>query len=129
MNFCNTIHKDKSSVLSSSNQEKILCLLRKMKNENEYKELDSYVKLVLQQNGNKLPKSTTCCWRILKNYTDLKMQQFFVAPDDNFCIYLSSNFMSTKNGVGATFYSSMFYHVTSIPIWCKGEKNNVKRSM
>ena len=29
--------------------------------------------------------------------------------------------MSLKNGVGATFYSSMFYHVTSIPIWCNDD--------
>ena len=29
--------------------------------------------------------------------------------------------MSVKNGVGATFYSSMFYHVTSVPVWQEGE--------
>ena len=119
--FCNTIHKDKNSVLSSSNQKKILGLMGKLKDEKEYDKLDSYMKLVLQQNENKLPKSTTCCWKLVKSYSCLKLQQFFVAPENNFCINLSSDVMSVKNGVGATFYSSMFYHVTSVPVWQKGE--------
>ena len=53
-NFCNTIHKDKNSVLSSLNQKNVLCFLGKLKDEKGYDKLDSYIKFDLQQNENKL---------------------------------------------------------------------------
>ena len=73
----------------------------------------------------KISFQRTCCWRLLKDYSDITMHQYFVAPNDKFCIYLSSNFLSGNDGVGATFYSSMFYHVTSVPIWSKDDEKSL----
>ena len=114
--FCNTIHRDNNSVLGNENKKKVLNFLKVLRNEKK-SPIHEYVDLVLSFNHQKLPKSTTCCWRLTKNYENLIMCQFFVAPYDKFCINLSSNILSNNRCVGATFYSSMFYHVTSVPVW------------
>ena len=96
--------------------KKVLNFLKVLRNEKK-SPIHEYIDLVLSFNHQKLPKSTTCCWRLTKNYDNLIMYQFFVAPYDKFCINLSSNILSNNRCVGATFYSSMFYHVTSVPVW------------
>ena len=64
-----------------------------------------------------MPKTTTCCWSLRKNVEDFVMKQYFVSADCNFAFDLSSDKLKDGNNWGATFYSSMFAHCTSIPIW------------
>ena len=73
--------------------------------------------MILNIHDNKLPKSTTCCWILSKNYKHMKMNQYFVSTQYMFAQDLSSNIRIMKEGIGATFMSSMFFHCTSIPIW------------
>ena len=76
-----------------------------------------YVKFVLQIHHNKLPKSTTCCWRLSRDDEKYKMHQFFLVQKFLFALNISSDVLKGDNAVGATFMSSMFFHATSIPIW------------
>ena len=84
---------------------------------NKYHHANRYVTNILNMNNKKLPKSTTCCWRLSKDNQEYIMYQYFVAPDHRFAIDLSLANLKDNNNVGATFLSSIFNHVTSIPIW------------
>ena len=87
-----------------------------MKKENENMS-SKYVKSVLEQNEDILPKSTTCCWVLSKNINKFDMKQYFVSTQYLFALDLSSRVLTCNEGTGATFMSSMFSHSTSIPIW------------
>ena len=81
-----------------------------------------YLTTLLQYTCNKIPKSTTCCWKLSKYYHNWCMKQYFVSTQYMFGIDLSSDVLCHNMDVGATFMSSMFLHCTTIPIW-KDEKN------
>ena len=51
------------------------------------------------------------------------MKQYFVGIDIKFALDLPSDKLNNGNNIGATFLSSMFYHVTSLPIWI--DKHNM----
>ena len=80
---------------------------------------------VMDNNQDQLPKSTTCCWCLRHNNNDYILKQYFVSPDIRFGLNLSSDILNNHNNVGATFYSSMFYHATTIPIWLHKKTNNI----
>ena len=84
---------------------------------NKYHHANRYVTNILNMFENKLPKSTTCCWQLSKDYQDKTMHQYFVATKYKFALDISSNVLKNDNAIGATFMSSMFYHATSIPVW------------
>ena len=119
--FYNSIHSDRKSVFSKEANQYIKTHI--CKDENRHKRLlaNRYIKNMLVHAGNEIPKSTTCCWKLSKNYEELTMHQYFVSPQYMFGLNLSSNVLFDSNDVGATFLSSLFYHCTSIPIW-KDEK-------
>ena len=83
---------------------------------------NKYITTLLLHTGNKIPKSTTCCWRLSKDYDYLIMHQYFVSPQYMFGIDVSSKNLCNNNDVGDTFIPSLFYHCTTIPIW-KDKKN------
>ena len=118
--FFNSVHKDKSAFLSSASQDEIV---ETMNSNKHFKTLNErrYINLVLKFSNGKLPKSTTCCWSLRGNCSKYKMFQYFVAPDHRFAIDLSSENLKDHKNVGATFLSSLFNHVTSIPIWIDDE--------
>ena len=124
-NFFNTIHIDKSSVLSNQSKHTILNKIEYRKKRKNYNNEDRYVMEVLDNNQNQLPKSTTCCWCLRHNNNDYILKQYFVSPDIRFGLNLSSDILNNHNNVGATFYSSMFYHATTIPIWLHKKTNNI----
>ena len=84
---------------------------------NKYHHANRYVKNILNMNNNKLPKSTTCCWRLSKDNQEHIMYQYFVSTKYFFALDISSSVLKNENTIGATFMSSMFFHATSIPIW------------
>ena len=81
-----------------------------------------YIVNVMRHAENTIPKSTTCFWKLSKNYDILCMYQFLVSSQYFFRIDISSDRLGDNNDVGATFMSSMFYHSTTIPL-CKNRKN------
>ena len=82
-----------------------------------------YVTTIMQFADSKIPKSTTCCWRLSKYYKDWCMYQYFVTPRHMFGIDISSNVLCHNNDVGSTFMSSLFHHCTTIPIWKRKEED------
>ena len=123
-NFNNSIHKDKKSVFS---KESTATMKTYMSNSCEIKNLNhanQYVQPVLEHTNNVVPKSTTCCWRLSKDYDHIIMYQYFVSPQYMFGLDISSHILRDEKDVGATFMSSMFYHSTSVPIW-KDKKGNI----
>ena len=86
---------------------------------------NKYITTLLLHNGNVVPKSTTCCWRLSKSNEDLIMHQFFVSPQYRFGLDISSNVLCDDNYVRANFMSSLFYHCTTMPIWKETNGNKI----
>ena len=116
-NFFNTIHLDKKSIFSEDAKHKVLNNMMLDHHIKKRSHANRYVTNVMKQSENNIPKSTTCCWKLCKNYEDWTMYQYFVSPQYNFGLNISSNTLSDNKDVGATFMSSLFYHATTIPIW------------
>ena len=114
--FFNSIHRDKSAILSHKSKNMILNNLKEVKHNKDINE-NRYINEILRDCNNNLPKSTTCCWSLRKKYDGLKLLQFFVSPELKFGLNLSSQILFNNNSVGATFLSSLFLHATTIPIW------------
>ena len=116
-NFHNSIHLDKKSVFSREANQYIKTHICKDQNRNKRLLANRYITTMLVHARNKIPKSTTCCWRLSNNYEELTIYQYFVSPQYMFGLNLSSKVFFDSNDVGATFMLSLFYHCTSIPIW------------
>ena len=113
--FHNTIHKDNGSVLDNDYTRSIMN--SDFISHPERKKIWTYINKIYEKNMGSLPKSTTCCWSLRQNSTEYIMKQYFVGIDTKFALNLSSDKLNLGHNVGATFLSSMFYHVTSSPIW------------
>ena len=121
-NFHNTIHIDKCCNLGKIEQEKVM--ESDFMNQKENAKEAQYLKRVCNKNDGKLPKTTTCCWSLRKNDQRYVMKQYFVSVDCNFALDISSNKLKDGCNWGATFYSAMFAHCTTVPIWID-EFNNI----
>lgn len=121
-NFFNSIHLDKKSIFSEESRRKILDNMMYDHDKQIRYHASRYVTTVMQFADNKIPKSTTCCWRLSKYYDNWCMYQYFVTPQYMFGIDISSNILYHNKDVGATFMSSLFYHCTTIPIWRRKKK-------
>ena len=94
----------------------ILNNLKEVKHKKDINE-NRYVNELLRECNNNHSKSTTCCWSLRKRYNGIKLLQFFVSPELKFGLNLSSYILNNNNNIGATFFSSLFLHTTTIPIW------------
>ena len=63
----------------------------------------------MKKNNQKLPKSTTCCWTLRKDYLNFTMKQYFVGVNAKFAYDLSSDILRNGNNAGATFLLSVFF--------------------
>ena len=114
-NFHNSIHKDTGSVLEGGYQDEVLN--SDYLNNSKHLKEKQYLMNIMKLSGGKLPKSTTCCWTLRKDHPNFIMKQYFVGVGGMFAYDLSSNVLKSENNAGATFLSSAFFHLTSVPIW------------
>ena len=114
-NFHNSIHKDKGSALEREYNDRVIN--SDYLNDPKHVEEKRYLMNIMKLSGGKFPKSTTCCGTLRKDYPNFIMKQYFVGVDGMFAYDLSSNFLKSENNAGATFLSSAFFHLTSVPIW------------
>ena len=124
-NFYNTIHQDQKSVFSEASKHKIMDIIMQDHDKNTMCHANRYIVNVMRHAENTIPKSTTCCWKLSKNYDIWCMYQFFVSSQYMFGINISSDTLGDNNDVGATFMSSLFYHSTTIPIWKNSENDRI----
>lgn len=79
--------------------------------------IKNYLRMMKERCNEKLPKSTTCCWCLREFNTEFCLKQYFIGIDLKFAFDLSSSTLNNSDSVGATFFSSIFFHCTSIPVW------------
>ena len=120
-NFHNSIHKDTGSVLEGGYQDEVL--YSDYLNNSKHLKEKLYLMNIMKLSGGKLPKSTTCCWTLRKDNPNFIMKQYFIGVDGMFAYDLSSDVLKNENNAGATFMSSLFFHLTSVPIWIDVRNN------
>ena len=120
-NFHNSIHKDKGSALEREYNDRVMN--SDYFNDRKHVEEKRYLMNIMKLSGGKLPKSTTCCWTLRKDNPNFIMKQYFVGVDGMFAYDLSSDVLKNENNAGATFMSSLFFHLTSVPIWIDVRNN------
>ncbi len=123
--FSNTGHMDNDCMTAEDSK-----LVEDYVDESPHHTLKEYLlrfKSVFSEHSTKLPLPTTCCWLPMDESNDeWYHMQYFILLDFGLAYDLSSDvFMDDVDQIGATFYGSVFNHLTSRSLWVSRDRKFV----